>query len=246
MTKVFRTSEAKSGGWQQVRDNLTKFECVVTGVVMDSWGGTALGDDGKPLPPKEYFEVKCSGLKPLVVSEPLEMDVEGQDFSFRINMSESKGSFWIDNFVASAEKNNVQLPDGLTGKLVIFTKDTKTFYKKDGSVNTTFKPQTNYVIEKVTNISGMPTAQVSAPALAVVAQVATTVAPATQVEADPMVIATGIADGRTEAEFREVIAMHPNFMGTPLLAFAKAGALTQTLVNEGKIKLGADGKYHKG
>ncbi|MGW8177265.1 MAG: hypothetical protein ACWGQW_00490, partial [bacterium] len=58
---------------------------------------------------------------------------------------------------------------------------------------------------------------------------------------DPMEVAADVADGKTDNQFKTAIAMHPVFTNSPFLSLAKSGALTQTLINEGKLQLVTEG-----
>jgi len=59
---------------------------------------------------------------------------------------------------------------------------------------------------------------------------------------DPMAVALKLALGKTEAQFRTAIAIDPQFANSPLLPMAKAGVISQALVNEGKLVI-VGGKY---
>jgi hypothetical protein len=236
---IYKSDEAKTGGWQQVRTAMQRFEMDVVGTEDGQWGGTTLGEDGKPLPPKEYFEVHGNNMHVLNSTEPLEMDVEGKEFSFRVNTSESKNSFWVDNFLASADKNKILLPDGIVGKRVVWIKQSKEWDISGKKI-----AYTNYVIESVRD------SVVTAPPIQQVVQTQTAPAPTTptsvtppivSVTEDPMQIALELAVGKTEAQFRSTVSMHPSFINSPLLPLAKAGAITSMLVSEGKLKLVSDG-----
>lgn len=229
---VFRTEDAQPAGWKQTREATVAFEGDVIGTVIDSWGGTALGDDGRPLPPSEYFEIKCANTHILEVSEPLEMDVEGKEFSFRLNTNPSENSFWVSMFIESAERNGILLPDGLAGKRIEFRKKTMEWNLKDGGS----RSKTDFVIERVIG-QATPIQVTPAPQGATVATpppLATSPAPD---NGDVMVTVMELADGKTEAQFVSAASLHPFFQDSPFLALAKAGALTSTLVKEGKLTL---------
>jgi hypothetical protein len=242
-------SQAKEGGLKQVREALTAFEGdVVAQDARDNkteWGqwGTMVGDDGKPRPPKEYLQIACVNVVPREFTEELSMDIS-EGWNIRINTSEYKGSFWVDAFLLSAEKAKVIVPEGMIGKRILFKKFTLQAVNKDGTPNPKFD-STNFVIDKVIGEAG---AYVP-PSAPVQSQTATTAQPATTVPAsqpatnstDPMDIAMDIAVGKTEQQFRTAIALNPAFANSPLLSLAKAGAVTQTLVTEGKLKLVVQG-----
>ena len=56
-------------------------------------------------------------------------------------------------------------------------------------------------------------------------------------DTDPLAAALKVALGKTEAQFRTAIAIDPAFAGSPLISLARAGMVTQALVNEGKLVL---------
>ncbi len=56
-----------------------------------------------------------------------------------------------------------------------------------------------------------------------------------------MAIALEFAVGKTETQFRSAIALHPDFVGGDLLPMAKAGAVTASLIQEGKLVLIGEG-----
>ena len=217
---IYKRSEAKESGWSQVRAALTKFEMNV-----------AIAEDGKWGDGKEYLEIKGTNLHVLEASEELSMDVEGQEFNFRENCSMSNGSFWVDEFLASADENKILLPDGLINKRVTFLKKTKLAFNKDGTPNPKYN-STNYVIAGVAPIVAGVAPVASAPVVApaVVASVE-----------DPMAIALELAVGKTETQFRSAIGLHPLFANSPLLGMAKAGMVTLSLVKEGRLVEVKDG-----
>ncbi len=247
---ITNRAEAKEGGFAQVREALTAFEGDV--VAQDArgnktefglWGGGGIGKDGKPLPPKEFLQIVCVNVVPIEVTEELSMPIT-EGWTFRINCSDFKGSFWIDKFLESAEKFKILVPEGLVGKRITFRRVTLKATKRDGTPQPEFD-STNYIIEKVGASSGATAAPVVAPQTASPAAAQQAQPPSE----DPMAVALELAIGKTEAQFRSAIALHPVFANSPLLALAKAGAVTQTLVNEGKIKLVTKGNkqvYEKG
>ena len=244
MSPVTNREQAKEGGFAQVREALIAFEGDV--VAKDARGnetgfaqwGTQVGDDGKPRPPKEYLQIACVNVKVIESTEDLSMDIS-EGWTFRENCSDYKGSFWVDAFLLSADKNKVLIPDGLIGKRFLFRKFTLEAFDKNGQPNTKFN-STNYIIEKVLGNAGTYVAP--APAQAAQTVVAQTVAaPQVTATVDPMTVALELAVGKTEAQFRTAVALNPVFAGSPLLPLAKAGAITQTLVNEGKLVLVTQG-----
>ena len=239
MSPITNRSEAKEGGFAQVREALFSFEGDV--VAQDArgnktefgmWGGKLLGDTGKPVPPKEYLQVVCANVVPLEVTEELSMDIS-EGWSFRVNCSKYKGSFWVDAFLASADKSKVVIPEGLIGKRITFKRFT--LEARDPKYNST-----NFIIEKVSK-AATAAPKIITKATVPVVQTKVEEVPAEVIEevssGDPMEIALGLAVGKTEQQFRSAVALHPKFINSPLLSLAKAGAITQTLVNEGKLML---------
>jgi len=224
MSPLTDRSQAKEGGWQQVREALTKFEGDVASAEFDRWGGKLVDDDGKPVPPKEFMEIKCMRVHVLETTEPLSMEIEGGEYSFRVNCSDFKGSFWVDKFLESSDRNKIQIPDGLIGKRVRWEKATQE--AKDPKFNST-----NYVIGAIIGDAGQASEQTEAPA------------PQPVKEEDLVNLALGLAVGKTEQQFRTAASVHPQLVGTPLLGLIKAGGLTQNFVGQGKLRLvDEDGK----
>lgn len=237
MSPITNRAEAKEAGWAQIRESIQSFEGDVinlkksgeelkdkdTGFGM--WGGQLIGQDGKPRPAREFFQISCANIKVTGVSEPLSMDIDGGEFSFRVNTSDFKGSFWIEDFLLSADTNKILIPDGLAGKRIAFKKVTREAKgAKTGVVNPQYNV-TNFIIDKIVgNVTG--TAQP--------AQSTTAVTPTPAATKDPLALALDLAVGKTETQFRSAVAIHPDL--APLSALAKAGVLTETLVKEGKLK----------
>lgn len=228
-------SQAKEAGFAQVRAALQKFEGTVASVEFGMWGGKLIDEDtGKPIPPKEFLEILCTDVEVLEVTEELSMPVD--EWTFRVNCSDYKGSFWVEKFLESADMHKLLIPDDLIGKRVIWEKVSMTFNIRGREVT-----QTNYVITEVKDAPKAAPKVVSKdeapPAPAEVSQ------PDIPVP-DPMDVALNLAIGKTEAQFRTAIALDPQFINSPLLALAKAGAITQALVNDGKLVI-VEGVYKK-
>lgn len=246
MTPITRRDEAKESGYAQVREAMLSFEGDVIAADFDLWGTGGIGDDGKPLPQKEFLEVKNINVKVLTVTEELAMPVE--EWNFRVNCSDFKGSFWVEAFLASADTAKVLIPDGILGKRVLWEKQTMTW-----DIKGVERSYTNYTIKQILgNASGgtAPAVVTPAPAPApvpveeVVAESAPTPAPhaaivaAAPSDVDPdvlLVLAADLAVGKTEAQFRSAAGLHPSFVNSPLLGMVKAGAITQGLVDQGKL-----------
>lgn len=232
-------SKAKQGGFAQVRAALKKFEGDVVGAEEGQWGGQMFDDNGKPLPPKEFLEISCVNVEVLETTEELSMPID--EWNFRVNCSEYDGSFWVDKFLEAADRFKIQIPNQLIGKRIIWEKVPMTFSRKDGTEITS----ENFVIAGIkgeatakapnTQPNTQPTTAPSPP------QEVPATSPESAQSADPMEIAADVAVGKTEAQFRAAIATNPTFANSPLLAMAKAGAITQTLVNEGRLVLAKEG-----
>ena len=232
---LYDKSKAKdTGGFAQVREALTEFEGDVTEVVEGIYP-PKLDDEGQPIPQKEYVDIFTVKNVILKSTEPLSMDITGK-FNFRVSCSESKNSFWVDKFLASVDKAKLLMPDGLKGKRIVFVKATQV--AKNPQFN-----YTSFIISSVkgeASVGANPTpasAQIqgAAPAIQGNAQPAST--PVSSPSEDPMVVACDLAVGKTEQQFRSAVGLHPAFVNSPFLSLAKAGAITQSLVNEGKLKV---------
>ena len=222
---ITNKSQAKEGGFAQVRAALQKFEGDVTNATFDKWGGTRTDSAGNPLPQKEFMEISCENVEVLEVTEELSMPIT--EWNFRVNCSEYKGSFWVDMFLESADKFKLQIPDGLIGKRIVFEK--QTLEANDPAYNST-----KFVIVGVKGAKS--------PKVIKGAKKAEEPEEVSGETTDPMEVAKALAVGKTEAQFKTAVALHPVFTNSPLLSLAKAGMLTQALVNEGKLVL-VDGKY---
>jgi hypothetical protein len=219
-------SQAKESGFAQVREALLSFEGDVDSAEFGQWGGTLIDDEGKPLPKKEFFEISCSNVNVLEVSEELSMPIE--EWNFRVNCSDYVGSFWVEKFLASADEQKVQIPDGLVNKRVTFKKETLKAFDRAGNPTPKFD-STNYIIAGVREKDSG--GAVSAPVQE------QTDAPAQAPTEDPMEALLDIAIDKTETQFRTAVGLDPRFAGSPLLSLAKTGAITQSLVNDGKLAL---------
>lgn len=232
MSPIIDKKEAKESGFAQVRAALQSFEGDVVSAEWGQWGGQLIDPDtGQPIPPKEFLEVSCTGVKVLTVSEELAMPID--EWNFRVNCSDFKGSFWVEDFLESADKAKLLIPDDLIGKRIVWTKVTRSWDIKGKVVD-----YSNFVIGKVTGASGTAPVVVGPEDPGMPKPEATPVT-------DPMEIAVDLASGKTETQFRSAASLHPAFVGTPFLAMAKGGLMTASLVEEGRLVLGADGKYQK-
>lgn len=222
---IMKKSNAKDSGYAVIREHLQAFEGDVVSMELGQWGGALIDDDGKQLPPREFFEIKNINVKVVTLSGEIPFIPDSWDF--RVNCSDYKGSFWVDDFLESADKAKLLLPDELIGKRVLWQKVTKDYDIKGKKFSSG-----NFVIGKIVGeVSGMisdtqPPSPVQPP-----------------LTEDPMALALEIAIGKTEAQFREAVSAHPSFVGSPLLPLAKAGAITQSLIGQGKLTLDATGVY---
>jgi hypothetical protein len=214
MAVIYKKAEAKVNGFAQVRKAMTSFVGDVVSAVEGKWDKIEINEKtGLPKPPKEYVDISCENVEVLATNEPLSMPIT--EWNFRINTSEAAGSFWVDKFLDSAERNKVELLDGMVGKRIVFTKDT--LVNKIATFN-----KTDWVIEKVVGEAG------SAP------QAVPNTATASKA-VDLMEVVETLAIGKTEAQFKSAVGLHPAFVGNPMLAVAKTGALTASLVASGKL-----------
>lgn len=215
-----KREEARESGFAQVREAMQSFAGDIVSAEWGMWGGQLIDEDtGKPIPPKEFLEVVCNNLEILETTE--ELAFVPDEWNFRVNCSDYKGSFWVEDFLASADGAKLLIPDDLMGKRIVWKKVTRSWDIKGKPVS-----YTNFVIDKVLGVAGVqPTPQV------VDAPQAGTAQPAE----DPMLIACDLAVGKTETQFRSAISLHPKFVGSPLLSLAKAGAITKALMDEGKL-----------
>jgi hypothetical protein len=240
MSPVTNRSEAKEGGFAQVRAALIAFEGDV--VAQDARGnktefaqwGTSVGDDGQPKPPKEYLQISCINVKPTEVTEDLTMDIS-EGWTFRVNCSDFKGSFWIDAFLLSADKAKVLIPSDLIGKRILFKRFTLKAMDKNGVPNPKYD-STNFIIEKLIGVAGTVT-QTAIPTVATTTTASSEAPTVTAPVVDLMDVAVELAVGKTETQFRTAVALNPAFANSPMLGLAKAGAVTQTLVNSGRLTL---------
>lgn len=231
-----KREDAKDSGFAQVRAALLSFEGDVVSAEFDKWGGALVDEDGKQLPIREFLEVASVNVKVLEVSEELSMPID--EWTFRVNCSDYKGSFWVEDFLASADLAKLLIPDDLKGKRIVWKKVKRSYNIKDRIVETS-----NFVIAEV---KGAATAtspiQPAAPAR-VSPEAGETAAEYAAPNVDPMAVALDLAVGKTETQFRSAVSLHPSFMNSPLLPLAKAGAITQTFLAEGKlVEVQEDGK----
>lgn len=229
-------SQAKDGGFAQVREALKKFKGLVTGCEWGKWGGELIDEKtGLAKPPREFLEITCEDVVILESSEEISMDIS-ELFTFRENCSDYKGSFWVERFLESADKFKILIPDGLVGKIVTWEKVTLEAYDKKGNPKPEFN-STNFIIIGIEN-AGASKPKTSKPK-ELVPEGGAVAPPALT---DPMVVVQALAIGKTEGELKSAIEIAPALIGTPVHPMAKAGIITQALLGEGKLAL-VDGKY---
>ena len=216
---ITKREDAKEGGFAQVREALQRFKGLCTGATFDMWGGQLVNADGKKVQPREYLELSFTGTEVLEATEELNMDIS-EEWSIRINCSDFKNSFWVDMFLASADKFKLLVPNDLKNK--ILTMEKQTLEANDPQYNST-----SWVI------IGVEAGNTATPA--------PKAEPAVQAT-DPTNAILELAVGKTEEELKAAIS--ETLKGHPMLPIAEAGLLTQALVNGGKLVL-VDGKYQK-
>ena len=221
---LYDRSQAKESGFAQVRESMVAFEGDVVAVEEGEYPAKPDGQGGV-MKKGEYIDIKNINVKVLEVTEELTMIPT--EWDFRVNTSMSKGSFWIEEFLKSADDNNIQMPNGLVGKRILWRKKSMPFKIKGED-----KVATNFVIDKIVGSS-----PAVAPKITPVSTPAVT-SPAPAV--DLMEVALELAVGKTEALFREAVSSHPQFVSSPLLPLAKAGGVTQALLSTNKLKLVGD------
>lgn len=228
---IIKREELKAGGFAQIRAALQSFEGDCIKAEFGMWGGKLVDDEGNPVPPREFLEVESTNVIPTEVTEELSMDISLQ-FSFRINCSEATNTIW-DRFLESADKAKLLVPKGLIGKRISWRKVTVEGTEPRFTTS-------NFIIDKVKQAAP----KVVKP---VVVGIAKPVALplAQEVADDPMILALGLAIGKTEQQFRSAASLHPQFIGSQLLPLIKAGLASQALIADGKMVLGEDGKYQR-
>jgi len=246
---ITNRSEAKESGFAQVRDALVKFKGRVTSAEFGVWGGELVDKEtGKKVQPREFLEIVTEDNEVLEVTEELSMDIS-QQWTFRVNCSDYKGSFWVEMFLASADKFKVRIPDGLINKVVTFEKVTLEAYDRNGE-RTPKYDSTGMVIAGVEGGTAKAAPKIvkkeGAKEPKEVGEVSSEQPAATGDEAvDYMALAVTLAVGKTEAQFKTAIALDPTFINSPHLSLAKAGLLTQALINDGKLTVDGEGKFQK-
>lgn len=211
-------TQAKDAGFAQVREVLQKFKGDVIDVQWGQWGGQLVDDKGRKKKARDFMEIISINNEVLESTEPLSMDIT-EKYTFRVNTSDYKGSFWIDLFLASADKLKILIPDGLKNKCVTWEKMTLENEKPEFN-------KTDWVIAGIEDIK------------------AGAAKPATSANVDPMTLIVGLAIGKTDAELQAAIDTSPELAGSQVLPLAKSGMLTQALIKEKRIVL-VDGKYQK-
>lgn len=215
---VTKRSEAKESGWAQVRAALTKFEGDVLSADFDTYP-PSVGEDGKPLPPKEFLEVVCANVKVLEFTEPLSMDINGQEYTFRVNCSDYTGSFWIEDFLEAADRFKLLIPDDIVGKRLLWKRLSREF-----DIKGVKRYAVGFVVDGVIGSAATSDSGGVAPAAVL----------------DPMVVSLELAVGKTEEQFRSSISLSPG-LDDAFKTLAKTGAITNYLVTENKLVIVTEG-----
>lgn len=229
---IFKKEDAKENGWAQTREVIQSFEGDVSKVELGAWTPRAK-EDGTMGDSKEFIDITSINNRVLVTTEQPSMDITAS-YNFRVNMSDFRGSFWVEQFLDACDKLKILLPDGLQGKRIAWKKVTQQATKKiKGSQEVVRVPEfdsTNFV---PVSVGGGATVQ-STPIVQTVAQPIS----------DPMELIINLAVDKTDAQFKSAIGLDPMFVNSPYLPLVKSGAIMQTLLAQGKIKLvtGADDK----
>jgi len=208
MSPIYNMEEAVESGWAQVRSALVEFEGTVVDVVEDSYAPRK-DKDGTVIPGKEFLEVKNIDVKVLEVSEDLSMDIDGQDFSFRVNCSKAKNSFWVEKFLASAAELNILLPDGILNKRVTWRKVTQ-------EANNPVYNYTSFVPVGVRDPEELGEETPKAPV-------------------NLMEAAADLAVGKTRQQFLSAVSLNRTFNGTEVKDMLEAGTLIDYLISEGLL-----------
>lgn len=217
MTPITDRSQAVEPGFAQVREALVKFRGKVVDYEWGKWGGQLVDPDtGIAKEPREFFDINCVDVEVLETKEELNMDIS-QKYNFRINCSKYKGSFWIDQFLASADEHKVLIPDGLVGKVITWLKVTQE--ADDPKYNAT-----GFIIADVGDASPTPTSE---------EPVSTKL---------PIDILYDLAVGKTEKELESAIETHPELVKSPMFPMVKSGIFLKSLLGEGRLVL-VDGKF---
>jgi hypothetical protein len=224
---VTKTEDAKQGGFQQVREALEKFEGDCVGVEYGQWGGKLVDDNGKPLPPREYYEILSANNAVLLSTEELSMDIS-EKFSFRVNCSEYRGSFYIDDFLGSIEKQGLLFPDGLVGKRLVWQKFTHE--AKNPMYNSV-----NFILEKVVGDAKIPSP--------VPQENSAKVSSSGNTDMNLTDIVLNLAVGKNPTQLRNALNLQPELRASSLFPLIQSGALVKDLVEGGRLTIGADGLY---
>jgi len=216
---TYKRSELKeSGGFAQVRDALESFEGDVIKVEEGMWSPQT-NPDGTMRDAREFIEITSINNRVTKVNTELSMDIT-TSYKFRVNVA-GRNSFW-DDFLDACDKLHILLPQGLIGH-VVWSKHTHQAMSK--GVHTPEFDATNFI----------PVAFGASPG--VVAQPVVQVIEPLAATTDPMELIMNLAIGKTDAQFKSAIGLDPVFVNSAYLPLAKSGAIMQTLLAQGKVKL---------
>ncbi len=232
---TWKKEEAKESGWAQTREVIQSFEGDVSKVELGAWAPRA-NPDGTMQEPKEFIDITSINNRVLETLEEPSMDITAS-YNFRVNMSDFKGSFWVEKFLDACDKLHILLPDGLQGKHIVWRKQTQEAVRRQKGGTVTRVPEfdaTNFI----------PVAVGASPAGAMAQPIPVQAVIPPVIATDPMELMMNLAIGKTDAQFKSAIGLDPAFVNSPYLPLAKSGAIMQTLLAQGKIKLvtGTDGK----
>ena len=119
--------DAKSSGLAGVRQAIEVIEGDVVDETEGVWEKSQYGEG------QTYVQIDMENC---IVKEGLEpIELFDDRFSFRINTSDYKGSFWEEEFLKSCDDSKV-LANDLVGKRIRFKKVTHTWEWRDGTIRT--------------------------------------------------------------------------------------------------------------
>lgn len=215
LTPIFKSEDAKKPvGYKEIREALEEFEADVLSVEIGKWTESKYGKKST----QEYFDFELSNLKVLKTNMPLPETLP-DPFNFRVNCSETVGSWWIEEFVKGCiEKLKITFPEDVQGKRATFKRAARAFEITRNKVKEKVVTS-NFIITKISGI----------------------VKTDTKVEEkDLNLLALELLNGKTEAQFLMNARLNPLFTGTPVLESIKSGEFLARMVAEGKVKKEGD------
>jgi len=109
---IWKEEELKQAGFKGIRQIVGE----VVNYSVDSWKGES--NFGKPGIPRQYCQFDLIDCVLEVCDDP-NFVLKGDEYSFRVNLSSSKGSNW-ELFLVGARKAGIELPEGILNKRVRF------------------------------------------------------------------------------------------------------------------------------